>query len=111
MESTNHPINNFLSGLIDMLVRNRCPECKQELSVHDYNPEYKATFCYICYDWVPSDKILHIDTDKTKPCPKCESRMFCIMEIWEKVLGRVWCYTPHRWGCVCGHEEPFAEVG
>lgn len=110
IQKKDHKLNTLIGGLIDtILPAPRCPNCKQEISRLDYNPEYKATFCQTCYDWVPFADELHIACDLSKPCPKCESDMFAIEEKWEKceVVGEIWCYSPHRWGCVCGHEEPY----
>lgn len=103
IDKTEHKLNKMLDGLIDTIFRPRCPVCKHELSrVHDSNPQYQATFCRTCYDWVPLHDELTIDVDQTKPCPKCGEPMFCIEEIWEE-----WYFTPHRWGCMCGYETPY----
>lgn len=108
MEPTKHKLNTIIGGIIDSVKpADRCPICKEELSNQDWNCDYQAYFCHTCYDWVPFKEVLTIACDLSKPCPKCGATMFCIQEIWEKIYGEVWCYTPHRWGCVCGHEEPY----
>lgn len=108
MEPTKHKLNMIIGGIIDSVIpADRCPTCKEELSNHDWNCDYQAYFCRTCYDWVPLKNVLHISCDLAKPCPKCDATMFCITEVWEKVLGRKWCRTPHRWGCGCGYEEPY----
>ena len=114
MQPTNHKLNSIIGGLIDsVILAPRCPTCRHELNrLHDWHCEYQATFCYTCYDWVPLDDELNIACDRSKPCPKCETDMFAIQEIWEKTYpgNSIWRYTPHRWGCVCGNEEPYLSV-
>ena len=61
-------IFGVINGIVDQLpIKPHCPECGDELSrIHDYNPEYKATFCNTCYDWVPMDDEVMIDTSASK---------------------------------------------